>query len=69
MVSIIFVPVSPSGTGKTLRASISAELFSNQDVAAENMSRKSCPATLLTLTIFTPSWPDYFTGSSPLTRN
>jgi hypothetical protein len=39
------VPVSPSGTGKTFRASISAELFSNQEVAAENISLNSCPAT------------------------
>ena len=34
MVSSILVPVSPSGTGKTLRASISGALFSNQLVAA-----------------------------------
>jgi hypothetical protein len=47
----MLVPVSPSGTGKTFRASISWVLFSSHVVAAANISLKSCPLAEVTLLI------------------
>jgi Rad3-related DNA helicase len=41
MVRSIFVPQSPSGTGKTFRALMSGTLFSSHDVAAVNISLRS----------------------------
>ena len=43
MVRYMLVPVSPSGTGKTLMELIAWAFRSSQVVAAENISRRSPP--------------------------
>ena len=47
MVSDMLVPVSPSGTGKTFRASTASRFLSNMAAPAETMSRSSRPSIVL----------------------
>ena len=52
IVNNILVPVSPSGTGNTFKASTSDELFSSHDVAVESISRNSLPFIISTCFIY-----------------
>ena len=48
MVRVIFVPVSPSGTGNTLSASTFSRFFSSREVPASTISLSIKPSIVLT---------------------